>query len=275
MVQFGRKTRSGAMFPPPGERSKPGEVSGDRLRAIFVTGTDTGVGKTVATAALGLALRERGVDVGVMKPIETGAPLVEGRRVGEDAAALRRLLAPDDPIEDVNPIALALPAAPSAAAKQEGVTIDLDRIREAYERLAARHDVVLVEGAGGLLVPIDAKTTMADLALSLDAPLVVVARMRLGTINHTMLTLREAEGRGLRVLGVVLNAWDPTGAPLSEADAHNLQTLKERLEVPVLAELPAVDIGPPLNWSADALSPFVRSFREIFNDSSPFMFRPC
>ncbi len=192
-----------------------------------------------------------------MKPIETGAPLVGERRIGEDAVVLRRLLAPDDPIEDVNPVALALPAAPSAAAKQEGVTIDLGVIRAAFDRLSARHDLVLVEGAGGLLVPIDAKTTMADLALSLDTPLVVVARMRLGTINHTLLTLREAARAGLRVLGVVLNAWDPTGAPLSEADTHNLKTLKERLEVPVLAELPAIDIGPPANWIPATFSPLV------------------
>jgi len=227
---------------------------------IFITGTDTGVGKTVATAALGLALRARGVDVGVMKPIETGAPLVNGRRVGEDAETLRRLIAPNDSIEDVNPYALTLPAAPSAAAKAEGVLIDLGVIREAHARLDARHEIVLIEGAGGLLVPIDAKTMMADLALSLGAPLVVVARMRLGTINHTLLTLREAERRGLPVLGVVLNAWDPTGEPLSDADARNLDALKERLEVPVLAELPAVDIGPPATWIPATLAPLVGGF---------------
>ena len=230
------------------------------MRAIFVTGTDTGVGKTVATAALGLALRERGVDVGVMKPIETGAPLRGARRVGEDAETLRRLLAPDDPIEDVNPVALALPAAPSAAAKHEGASIDLAAIRAAFDRLSVRHEVVLVEGAGGLLVPIDAKTTMADLALSLGAPLVVVARMRLGTINHTLLTLREAARSGPRVLGVVLNGWDPSGEPLSEADERNLEELRERLEVPVLAELPAVDIGPPATWIPTTFSPLIGGF---------------
>ncbi len=232
------------------------------MAAIFVTGTDTGVGKTVATAALGLALREAGVDVGVMKPIETGAVRRDGPRVGEDAAVLRRLIAPDDPPEDVNPIALELPAAPSAAAKHAGTVIDLGRIREAYGRLAARHGRLLVEGAGGLLVPIDAKTTMADLALALGAPLVVVARQRLGTVNHTLLTLREADRLGCRVLGVILNAWDPAGAPLSEADALNLEELRERLPVPVLAELPACDLGPPARWTADALAPLVRSFHE-------------
>jgi len=233
------------------------------VAGIFVTGTDTGVGKTVATAGLGLALQACGVDVGVMKPIETGAPLVDGRRVGEDASALRRLLAPDDPIEDMNPVALALAAAPSAAAKDEGVSIDLASIRAAFDRLAARHDVILVEGAGGLLVPIDATTTMADLALSLDTPLVVVARMRLGTINHTLLTLREAERAGLRVLGVVLNAWHPSGQPLSEADARNLDELRGQLDVPVLGELPSIDLGLSAGWTPDGLDPITRSFHDI------------
>lgn len=235
------------------------------MAGIFVTGTDTGVGKTVATAALGLALREAGVDAGVMKPIETGAPPAGSRRFGEDAAALRRLLAPGDPAEDVNPVALALPAAPAAAAAREGATIDLARIREAYARLAARHDLVLVEGAGGLLVPIDGKSTMADLALALDCPLVVVARQRLGTINHTLLTLREAERSGLRVLGVVLNEGEEGGAPLSEADRLNLavlrRTLRERLGVPVLAELPRVALGPAAAWSPSTLEPLIAVFR--------------
>ncbi len=233
------------------------------MSGIFVTGTDTGVGKTVATAALGLALRGRGLDVGVMKPIETGAPLVAGRRVGEDAAVLRRLLAPGDALEDVNPVALALPASPSAAAKHEGASIDLASIRSAFDRLSGRHEVVLIEGAGGLLVPIDAKTTMADLALSLGAPLVVVARMRLGTINHTLLTLGEARRAGLDVVGVVLNAWDPTGEPLSEADARNLDELRDRLDAPVLAQIPALDLGPSAGWTRERLAPIARCFQGL------------
>jgi len=231
------------------------------MAGIFITGTDTGVGKTVATAALGLALREAGVDTGVMKPIETGAPLVEGRRLGRDAALLHRLLAPEDAVGDVNPVALALPAAPAAAAKHEGAPIDQGRIRAAYARLSARHAIVLVEGAGGLLVPIEGKTTMADLALALDCSLIVVARARLGTVNHTLLTLCEADRRGLRVAGVVLNGWDAAGEPLSEADRLNLQELRERLDVPVLAELPALNLGPPEAWSAAALAPLAAQFR--------------
>jgi dethiobiotin synthetase len=240
-----------------------------RVSAVFITGTDTGVGKTVVTAALGLALKARGVDVGVMKPIETGAPLVGERRIGEDAGVLRRLLAPDDPIEIVNPVALALPAAPSAAAQQEGMKIDLDRIRESYERLAARHDVVLVEGAGGLLVPIDAHATMADLAMLLGTPLTVVARKRLGTVNHTLLTLHEAKRRGLRVLGVVLNGFDPAGAPLSEADARSLEELRDRLDAPVLAELPSLDLGPSARWTPEGLAPIVRCFRGLDGPAGP------
>lgn len=237
------------------------------MGGIFITGTDTGVGKTVATAALGLALRDSGVNVGVMKPIETGAPLMGGRRVGEDAEALRRLIAPDDSIEDVNPYALALPAAPSAAAKAEEAAIDLAVIRAAYDRLAARHDLVLVEGAGGLLVPIDAKSAMADLAASLGTPILVVARTRLGTINHTLLTLREAARSGCGVVGVVLNGWDASGKPLSDAEARNLAELHERLTVPVLAELPPAKLGHSSAWTRSALSPLVRAFVPLLHSS--------
>lgn len=232
------------------------------MAGVFITGTDTGVGKTVVTAALGLALKGAGIDVGVMKPVETGAPLQQGRRTGGDAALLRRLIAPDDPLRDVNPIALELPAAPAAAARHAGVTIDLAQIREAYARLSARHEIVLVEGAGGLLVPLDAKTTMADLALALDCPLIVVARKRLGTLNHTLLTLREADRLGCRVLGVVLNAWDGAGESLSKADALNLEALRERLDVPLLAEFPRADPGPAGTWSHAALQPLVQAFRQ-------------
>jgi dethiobiotin synthetase len=232
------------------------------MGGVFITGTDTGVGKTVACAALGLALREAGVDVGVMKPIETGAPPGDRRRVGQDAAVLQRLIAPADSLDDVNPIALELPAAPAAAARHAHTWIDFGLLRECYARLAARHDAMIVEGAGGLLVPIDGKSTMADLARSFDLPLIVVARMQLGTINHTRLTLNEAKRRGCRVLGIVLNEWDSSGTPLSKADRANLDILREQLEVPVLAELPAGTLGPPECWDPTALRGPIDAFRK-------------
>ena len=168
---------------------------------ILVVGTDTAVGKTVVAAGLAWALRRRGIDVGVMKPVETG---VSTRR-RSDAALLRLAAGAPDPIEDVAPYRLAAPLAPVAAARREGVRLSLDRLVRGYERLAARHAFVVVEGVGGLMVPLTATTTTLDLAEALQLPLLIVIANRLGAINHTLLTLHAAECRGLTVRGLILN----------------------------------------------------------------------
>lgn len=203
---------------------------------LFVTGTDTGVGKTVVACALAEELRARGVDVGVMKPIETGV----GSQGPLDAIALAEAADVRDAMELICPIRLALPAAPSVAADAEHRDIDLAAIRAAFDALRARHECVIVEGAGGLLVPIRASFTMADLARDLGLPLIVVARGRLGTVNHTLLTLEVAAGRGLAVAGVVLSHGP---IPLSSADTANLAILRELLGARLLAEIPPFDPG--------------------------------
>jgi dethiobiotin synthetase len=196
---------------------------------LFVTGTDTGVGKTVVACALARALRARGVDVGVMKPTETGV----GPEGPLDAHALRAAAGSHDPIDDVCPEALALPAAPAVAAAAEGRSIDLPRIRRAAARLRARHACLLVEGAGGLLVPLAPGFSMADLAAELALPVLVVARARLGTLNHTLLTLEALERRRLALAGVVLCHAEP----LSRADARNLEALRAALGARLAGEL--------------------------------------
>ncbi len=208
------------------------------MRGVFVTGTDTGVGKTFVACALARALREAGVDVGVMKPIETGVP----EAGPEDARALREAAGVEDPLELICPVRFALPASPEAAARAEDRSVSLDAIRDAFDELTRRHAFVLVEGAGGLLVPIDAGTDMADLARAFDLPLLLVARAALGTVNHTRLSLEVAEARGLEVLGVVLS--HSTG-PLPEGDLRNLAGLRERLGERLLLELGHRAARPP------------------------------
>jgi dethiobiotin synthetase len=203
---------------------------------LFVTGTDTGVGKTVVACALVRGLRGAGLDVGVMKAVETGV----GPEGPLDATALREAAGGTDTLEEVCPLRFALPAAPNVAARREGETVDLNRARRAFEQLASRHDAVVVEGAGGLLVPITEDVNMADLAAELDLPVVVVARAALGTINHTLLTLCEAERRGLSVAGVVVSHAD---GPLSDADEANLAYLRERLGSLLLGEVPPLSLG--------------------------------
>ena len=170
-----------------------------RLNGYFVTGTDTGVGKTRVTSALAAQLRERGRHVIAAKPIESGG--------GDDAESIAR--AAGHP-----PICLyrfAPPIAPGVAAETEGRTIDFDAIARALAEHP--HDIMLVEGAGGLLCPLGGTRTMAELAAHLRLPLLLVARAGLGTINHTLLTVAEARRRGLEVAGVILSEVSPERTP--------------------------------------------------------------
>ncbi len=201
------------------------------MPGIFVTGTDTDVGKTFVSCALARGLREAGVDVGVMKPSETVVP-PEGPM---DARALVAAAGVDDPLELVCPLQYAVPAAPLASARAEGRSVDLEVPMRAFATLATRHDFMLVEGAGGLLVPFDDETSMADFAARLGLPLLVVARASLGTINHTLLTLEACERRGLEVVGVVISHADGV---LSEADAMNLMLLRVALGYGLIGEVP-------------------------------------
>lgn len=207
-------------------------------RGFFVTGTDTGVGKTLVACALVRGLRARGLDVGGMKPIETGV----GETGPHDALALRAAAGDRDPLDDVCPQRFALAAAPSVAAAAEARQVELWAIRRAHQRLAARHGCVVAEGAGGLLVPIAEGLSMADLARELDLPLLVVARAALGTINHTLLTLEAAVARGLSVAGVVI--CHATG-PLGPAEAANLEALRRALGGALVGEIPPLAAGAP------------------------------
>ncbi len=209
-------------------------------RGIFISGTDTGVGKTVVACALVRALRARGIDAGAMKPIETGV----GAAGPLDALALQEAAGGEDSLDDVCPLRFALPAAPNVAAKHEGREVDLALVHEAWARLAARHRSVVVEGAGGLLVPTRDDATMADLARSLDLPLLLVARASLGTINHTRLSLSEIERRGLTLAGVVVS--HSTGR-LSPSDQANFHLLQQELGDHLLGEIPPLGPGdrPP------------------------------
>ncbi len=218
-------------------------------RGFFVTGTDTGVGKTVVSLALIRGLRRHGLDVGAMKPVETGV----GPEGPLDALALRAAAGDADDLADVCPLRFALPAAPTVAAAAEGREVEVWAIHRAYERLAARHDCIVAEGAGGLLVPLADKLCMADLARDLDLPLIVVARAALGTLNHTFLTLEAAVSRGLDVAGVVICH---ASGPLSPAEESNLDALRRALEGALIGEIRPLAPGeaaPPEAIDLEAL----------------------
>ena len=180
-------------------------------KGIFVTGTDTGVGKTVVSAALAWTLKQSGKKVVVMKPVQTGTASAQLM----DIEFVQRVIGTNYPIEEVCPYRFPHPLAPSVAASLLGQKVDLDKIRSAFYKLASTHEAVIVEGAGGLLVPITEDYLMSDLAFDLNLALLIVTRPSLGTLNHTLLTVESARARGLKVLGIVINRF-PSNPDVAE-----------------------------------------------------------
>jgi dethiobiotin synthetase len=197
---------------------------------MFITGTDTGVGKTHVTALLLAELRRCGGRAAAMKPIACGR---DGRGDAERYAALMN---GEQPLDVLNPVYLRHPLAPSVAAKLEQRRINLANIFFCYGLLIRNYETVLVEGAGGLLVPIKRHYFVADLARDLGLPVIVVARLGLGTINHTLLTVRQAQASGLTVAGIVLN--DTVGGRQGLAERTNVEVLPRLCGVPLLGVVP-------------------------------------
>ncbi len=208
------------------------------MKGLFVTGTDTDVGKTVVTGALAAGLAARGQAVGVMKPAASGAqPGPAGQLLADDATFLLRAAGLGEAWRDlVSPYVFRAPLAPAVAAAEEGRVVSANVIERAYRALQQQFSPVLVEGAGGLAVPLAESLLVADLAGRLQLPLVVVANPRLGTVNHTVLTVEYARSRGLRVAGVVLNGWDEGAAGVLERS--NVRYIERLAACPVVGKLP-------------------------------------
>lgn len=207
-------------------------------RGLFITGTDTGVGKTLIACGLAALLKKRGYKVGVMKPAETGCAEKNGKLFPQDAFYLQQASGCDDPLERICPYRLWLPLAPSVAAAKERLKIDTSLIVNLYKEISSVHDITLVEGAGGLLVPLLPRYTYADLARAMELPLLVVAANRLGAINHLLLTIEHASCRGLKVLGYVFNR---LSNETSLAADSNRAALLSLTAVTCLGEIPYVE----------------------------------
>jgi dethiobiotin synthetase len=214
----------------PTHPQEPSSRSGEMSRGLFVTGTDTGVGKTVVCAALLRALRGRARAVG-MKPVAAG--IDDGETLNADVRALLEAGNVDAPSADVNPYSFAPAIAPELAARAAGTTIDVETIAAAYARLAGRADCVIVEGAGGVLVPLTRHTDMLDIPRRLQIPVLLVVGVRLGCLNHALLSALAINARGLVLAGWVADRIDPA---MREGDA-NVATLVERLPAPLVADI--------------------------------------
>jgi len=204
---------------------------------VFVTGTDTGVGKTVVSAALVRRLVQMDCSVGVMKPVETGVQA--GSQNDSDAGRLMVAAGVEDALDVVCPYRFHAPLAPFAAAYAEGRSIDIENILRQYARLAARHSFVVVEGAGGLLVPTGENWSMRDLIVRLKLSVLLVGRAGLGGINHALLTLECLRREGIAVLALLLNETADSSAPVKRDQiASTVSLLRARAGVPVLGPLP-------------------------------------
>lgn len=219
----------------------------------FVTGTDTGVGKTLAASALLQALARRHGRVVGMKPVAAGGTRSGAAWTNEDVLALRAASTIEVPAELQNPIFLLDPVSPHIAAERAGVRIDIPHVIACYRELALRADAVVVEGAGGFHVPLSKETTGADLAQALALPMVLVVGLRLGCLNHALLTADAISARGLTLAGWVANRIDPQ----MQAQDDNIALLRSKLPAPLLGDFPyqrwpdasAVKLQLPPAWT--------------------------
>lgn len=204
---------------------------------IFITGTDTGVGKTIVTAALALHMKRKGIAVGVMKPIETG--ITSSSLARSDAARLQAVIESDDALGAICPFQFELPLAPLAAAQAERREIDLGVIQKVHRLMAGRYEYVVAEGIGGVHVPIGRNIDVFDLIARLRLPVVVVGRSGLGGINHALLTVEALRRRRIPVAALVLNQTRPARSKLERLQERTtVEILRKQAGVPVLGPLP-------------------------------------
>lgn len=201
------------------------------MKGIFVTGTDTGVGKTLFAAGLTSLLRKKGLDCVAIKPVETGCQVEQGELVPEDGILLRNSSAKVLELDDTSPFRFSIPASPQRAAAMQGSRLRISDIVEHVIAIQNNHDLVIVEGAGGLLVPIEDGKTMIDLIQELDFQAFLVARRKLGTINHTLLSLEALDRRKIDVLGVILSKQGIEEGPEETYTANDIRRMTKKIPV--------------------------------------------
>jgi len=206
------------------------------VKAYFITGTDTGVGKTWITAGLAGSIQRIGTDVGVMKPIATGYPQKSGFR-SADVAKLIESVSSKDSEDLINPVFLPIPTSPYDATKLLGLTVDMPLIFEQFKKLLGMHEILLVEGIGGVMTPIAKNFFVADMIKGMGIETIIVTRATIGTLNHTVMTCKVCKDYGIKIRGLVINNFDEKG---TAAEKNAPKTLYELTNVPILGTIPFV-----------------------------------
>jgi len=206
------------------------------VKAYFITGTDTGVGKTSITAGLAGSMRKLGMDVGVMKPIATGYPNKTGFK-SSDVTKLVEIASVKDPENLINPVFLSLPTSPYDATKLLELSIDMPLIFDQFKKLSSLHEMLLVEGIGGIMTPITKNFYVADMVKEMSIETIIVTRATLGTLNHTVMTCKMCKEYGIKIRGLVVNNFDEKGTP---AEKNAPSTLYELTNIPILGTIPFI-----------------------------------
>jgi dethiobiotin synthetase len=206
------------------------------VKAYFITGTDTGVGKTSITAGLAGSMRKIGVNVGVMKPIATGYPNKTGFK-SSDVAKLVEAVSIKDPENLINPVFLPLPTSPYDATKLLELPVDVPLIFGQFNKLLSLHEILLVEGIGGIMTPITKNFFVADMIKKMGIETIIVTRATIGTLNHTVMTCKTCKDFGIKIRGLVINNFDEKGTP---AEKNSPSTLYELTNIPILGTIPFI-----------------------------------
>ena len=203
------------------------------MKSLFVTGTDTDIGKTYVSAGIALALKKSGINVGIMKPLACGIKQKTGFS-SEDVSILSDAANVNDTEDLVNPFFFPIPASPYTAAKNLDIKINVDHILRCFKKLDEIHDVMLIEGIGGVMTPILRNYTIADLIKCLNANAIIVTSSKIGTVNHTIMTCNACKNMKISVKGLIINNFDSIGYPISELE----RDLSALTNLPVLCSLP-------------------------------------
>lgn len=209
------------------------ELNLPKARGLFVTGTDTGVGKTLIAGAIAQLFVKSEKKVGVFKPVASGCRKTREGLISEDAEFLAYCANSEFPLSVINPVTFETPAAPILCEQVEGRKVDFEQIASTYKYICENSDVIIVEGIGGIRVPISKEIDVLDLAKAFALPVIIVARPDLGTINHTLLTIDAVRDTGLRLAGIVINGYDESKAGLAEKTASEI--IAQCRDVKVLA----------------------------------------
>ena len=215
------------------------------MKPLFVTATDTDIGKTYVCAGLAYALKKSGIDVGIMKPFACGVK----QKIGfssNDLTILTNAAMVDDAEDIINPFFFPIPASPYTAAKNLGVKIDVEHVMECFRKLNEIHDIVLIEGIGGIMTPILKDYAIIDLIKDLMANTIIVTSSKIGTVNHTVLTYNMCKNMNIPIKGLIINNFDSTGYPIPELE----RDLSALTDLPVLCSLPHMKKFNLSNYSA-------------------------